>query len=148
MNAPQGPAPEQTDTPRHEPPARYRHAFTVRGRVQSFRCAFTGVWFILRSQQNAWVHALATVLVIALAAAIRIETTGWALVLVAVAGVWLAEAFNTALEVVSDVIEPKFHPSVAVAKDIGAGAVLFAAITAVVIGLLVLGPPLAEQFGF
>ena len=147
MNDRHSPTPQQPDPSPHGPTGRYRHAFTLRGRIQSFRCAFAGAWFILRSQQNAWVHALATVLVVALAAVLRIDATGWALVLVAVVGVWLAEAFNTALEVVSDVIEPKFHPSVGVAKDIGAGAVLFAAVSAVAVGLLVLGPPLAQRLG-
>ena len=147
MNTPQGPVPERTDPTGVQPPGRYRHAFTIRGRIRSFRCAFAGVWFILRSQRNAWVHALATVLVVALASAIRLEAIGWALVLIAVAGVWLAEAFNTALEVVSDVIEPQYSPTVRVAKDIGAGAVLFAAINAVVVGMLVLGPPLVDRLG-
>ena len=142
MNASQEPEPRRTDGTGHQPPGPYRHAFTIRGRIQSFRCAFAGAWFILRSQQNAWVHALATVLVVVLCALLVDDATGWALVLLAVAGVWLAEAFNTALEVVSDIIQPEYSPTIRVAKDIGAGAVLFAAINAVVIGVLVLGPPL------
>jgi len=147
MNAPHEPDPEPARTTHRCPPGQYRHAFTIRGRIQSFRCAFAGVWFILRSQQNAWVHALATVSVVALAGVLQIDAIGWALVLMAVAGVWVAEAFNTALEVVSDAIQPEYHASVGVAKDIGAGAVLFAALNSIVIGLLVLGPPVAKHIG-
>jgi len=147
MNTPDASPSDRHHEPCHRHVARYRHAFTLRGRIQSFRCAFAGAWFILRSQQNAWVHALATLMAIVLCAVLGADRIEWALVLVAVAGVWLAEAFNTALEVVSDVVEPEFHPSVGVAKDIGAGAVLFAAINAVVIGLLVLGPRLVERLG-
>ena len=64
----------------------------------------------------------------------------------AVMAVWTAEALNTAFEFLADVASPNYHPLVGKAKDVAAGAVLISAIGAVVIGLLVFGPHLAEKF--
>ncbi len=114
----------------------------IRERIHSFGPAFSGWAYVLRSQQNAWLHAVASVAVFALSAWLGIGRLEWALVIVAVAFVWIAEFLNTALEAVVDLASPNRHPLAQVGKDIGAAAVLIAAINAVVLGLLVLGPPL------
>ena len=57
----------------------------------------------------------------------------------------MAEFINTALEAVVDLASPQHHPLAKVGKDVGAAAVLIAAVTSVVIGLLILGPPLWEK---
>ena len=67
-------------------------------RPDSFRHAFAGWWHVLRSQRNAWIHALATLLVVGLGAFLGLDRLGWGLILVAISLVWLAEFFNTALE--------------------------------------------------
>jgi diacylglycerol kinase (ATP) len=117
-----------------------RNVLTFTGRIRSIRCALIGIGTMVRSQQNAWVHAAATVLVIALGLALHLSTSDWCWVVLAVMSVWTAEALNTAVEFLTDVASPTFHPIAGKAKDVAAGAVLIAAIGSVVIGLLVFGP--------
>jgi diacylglycerol kinase len=62
-----------------------------------------------------------------------------------IAMVWTAEFINTALEIVVDLASPDLHPLARVGKDVGAAAVLIAAISAVVIGILLLGPPIFSK---
>jgi diacylglycerol kinase len=116
-----------------------------RSRVDSFRHAFAGWWYVLRTQRNAWVHAIASVAVLALAACLVRSPVHWVLLIQAVALVWMAEFFNTALEAVVDLASPQRHPLAKVGKDVAAAAVLVAALAAVLVGLLVLGPPLWEK---
>ena len=86
---------------------------------------------------------VASVAVILLSIFLKINTTGWALILLAIALVWIAEFLNTALEVVVDLASNhQQHELARVSKDVGAAAVLIAALTSIGIGLLVLGPPL------
>ena len=112
------------------------------GRIRSFGYAFRGIWTMLRSQRNAWIHALATVLVIGIGVALRVSNNDWKWLVLAMVSVWGAEALNTALEFLADAAKPEFHPLVKKAKDVAAGAVLIAASGSAVIGVLVLGPPL------
>ena len=117
-------------------------AFTFTGRIRSFTHALHGIAMTLRSQHNAWVHAVATIVAIIASIALGISRTEWCLITFAIAGVWVAEAMNTAFEFLCDVASPEFHPTVKQAKDVAAGAVLISAIAAVAIGLLVFGPRL------
>jgi diacylglycerol kinase (ATP) len=116
--------------------------FSVGARARSFRYAFRGVGALLRSEPNAWIHLLAAGLVCALGAFLDLPRASWIWLAAAIAGVFAAEAFNSALEALADAVHPAPHPLVARAKDLGAAAVLFAAAGAAAIGLLVLGPPL------
>jgi diacylglycerol kinase len=111
-------------------------------RIRAFGYAFHGWWYVLRTQRNAWIHALATVLVVLVATWLGLPARDWAVLVLAVAMVWTAEFINTALEAVVDLASPQHHPLAKVGKDVGAAAVLIAALTSIVIGLLLLGPPL------
>ncbi len=97
----------------------------LRGRALSFRYAFEGWWYVLRTQHNTWIHAVVSVL----------TTTA----------VWMGEFANTALEAVVDLVQPDYHPLAKAAKDVAAATVLVGAIGAVIIGLLILGPPLWQR---
>jgi len=110
------------------------------GRLRSFGYAIRGLKVLLQSQHNARIHALATILVVALGALLRISMTEWALVTLAMVCVWAAEALNTAIEFVVDLVSTENHPLAAKAKDVAAAAVLIAAIGALVVGGLVFGP--------
>ena len=100
------------------------------------------------TEPHAWVHLVATIVVVIFALWLEVGAGGWLALVLAMALVWVAEAFNTALESLADATAPDPHPLVGRAKDAAAGAVLLAAIASVVIGLLVLGPPLwARLFG-
>lgn len=111
-------------------------------RVRSFRYAFEGWWYVLRTQHNAWIHALISLAVFAVAFWLRLPRRDWAVLILTVTAVWMAEFFNTALEAVVDMTMPDPHPLAKVAKDVAAAAVLVGALGAVVVGLLLLGPPL------
>jgi diacylglycerol kinase (ATP) len=95
---------------------------------------------MLRSQRNAWIHALATVTVCVAGFLFGLSRPDWCWIVLAVVAVWTAEALNTALEFLTDIASPTFHPIAGKAKDVAAGAVLLAAIGSVVIGLLVFVP--------
>ncbi len=111
-------------------------------RLRSFGYALSGWRYVLRTQRNAWIHALASVCVFALGLRLHLQRIEWALLIFAIALVWTAEFLNTALEAVVDLASPRQHELARIGKDVGAAAVLIAALSAVLIGLLVLGPPL------
>ncbi|OGX80920.1 diacylglycerol kinase family protein [Hymenobacter glacialis] len=116
-----------------------------RRRVASFGHAVRGVWAALRSEVHLQVHAVATVVVVGLGFYYHLARLEWALVALAVAGVWAAELVNTAIEALTDLASPAYHPLAGKAKDVAAGAVLLAALGALVVGALVFGPKLFPQ---
>ena len=117
----------------------------LRSRARSFRYAFQGWWHVIRTQQNAWIHALVSVAVIIVSSWLRISARDWAVIVLAIALVWAAEFFNTALEAIVDLASPDKNELAGISKDVGAAAVLIAAGASVIIGLLILGPPLLEK---
>ncbi|MCC7128892.1 MAG: hypothetical protein B6D39_06460 [Anaerolineae bacterium UTCFX2] len=119
----------------------------LKARARSFRFAFAGWWFVIRTQRNAWIHLTVSVLVFALGIWLRLQTRDWALIILAIALVWTSEFINTALEVVVDLASPQQHRLAQVGKDVGAAAVLIAAVSSALIGLLILGPPLWKRLG-
>lgn len=124
-----------------------REPFSWAARARSFGFAFRGVVTLLATQHNAWIHAAATVVVVALGVALGVSRLEWALLIFAIALVWTAEGLNTALEWLCDVAAPEYNPLVKKAKDVAAAAVLLAAIGSALIGLLVFGPRLLVLLG-
>lgn len=114
----------------------------VKTRLRSFQYAFSGWWHVVRTQQNAWIHALASISVFILGLWLQLPPRDWAMIILSVALVWTAEFLNTALEAVVDIASPEQHDLARIGKDVGAAAVLIAAGSSVLIGLLILGPPL------
>jgi diacylglycerol kinase len=114
-------------------------------RYQSFGHAFRGWWYVMRTQRNAWIHVVAATIVFIIAFWLRVPPHGWALLILTIAMVFTAEFINTAIEAVVDLASPEKHPLAKVGKDVGAAAVLISAIAAILIGLLILGPPLWEK---
>jgi diacylglycerol kinase (ATP) len=114
----------------------------LKSRAKSFRYAFAGWWFVIRTQRNAWIHAVVSVAVILVSFWLQLVPRDWAVIVMAIALVWTAEFLNTALEAVVDLASPQQHYLARVGKDVGAAAVLIAAFSAALIGFLVLGPPL------
>jgi diacylglycerol kinase (ATP) len=117
-----------------------KNTFTFSGRIRSITFAVRGIRIMVASQQNAWIHAAATVAVVAAGLFVRLSWPEWCWIVLAIVSVWTAEALNTAFEFLTDVASPSFHPTAGQAKDVAAGAVLLAAIGAVIIGALVFGP--------
>ena len=110
--------------------------------ITSFGYAFAGLWYALRTQRNMWVHATIAILAIVLGIVLRISAVEFAMIFVAITGVFIAEMFNTVFELCVDLASPEFNPLAKIAKDVAAGAVLLSAMLAVVIGLFVFGPHL------
>ncbi len=110
--------------------------------LQSFRYAFAGLWQALRTQRNARIHLLAAVAVTAMGLWLRLDAVRWAVLVLTISLVFFAEMVNTVVVAIVDLLTPEYHPLPKVAKDVSAGAVLVMAMAAVVVGLLILGPPL------
>lgn len=112
----------------------------IAARLRSFGFAFAGLAWMVRTQGNARIHALATVIVAIAGLALRVSGNDWLWLIAAMAMVWISEALNTALEQLCDVVSPGRHEAIRRAKDVAAGAVLVAAMAAAAIGLTVLWP--------
>lgn len=111
-------------------------------RIAAFGHAFRGWRYVLKTQHNAWIHSVFATIVIAVGLWIGLPPRDWAIIVLTIAMVFTAEFINTAIEAVVDLASPVHHPLAKVGKDVGAGAVLVAALAGVVIGFLILGPPL------
>lgn len=118
--------------------------FSIGGRMRSFRYAFVGIWLMLKTQHNAWIHLTATIAVCAVGFWLKVSAEDWRWLVAAIVLVWVSEAMNTAFEHLCDVVSPDFHASVQKSKDIAAGAVLICAIAAVSIGVMVFAPYLPK----
>ena len=114
--------------------------FSITDRVRSFRHAIDGITLMLKSQHNAWLHAVASITVLVCGIFCQLSAKGFCWLVIAIMSVWTAEALNTALEFLADVASPEFHPLAKKAKDVAAGAVLISAAGSVVIALLIFGP--------
>jgi diacylglycerol kinase len=111
-------------------------------RLTAFGHAFRGWYHVLQTQHNAWIHSAAATVVVALGLWLGLPPRDWAVLVLAIAMVFTAEFINTSIEAVVDLASPMHHPLAKVGKDVGAAAVLVAALSAILIGLLILGPPL------
>jgi len=121
---------------------------TKKTNFASFRFAFEGIVHVLKTQPNARIHAAISVAVVLAGLWLELDRIEWAILVVTMAVVWVAEFVNTAVEAAVDLATEEHHPLAKIAKDAAAGGVLVAAILAVSVGLLVLGPPLwARLFG-
>lgn len=114
----------------------------ITSRITSFGHAFRGWGHVLKTQQNAWIHSMVASIVVGLGLWLQLSTVEWAILVITIAMVFTAELINTAIEAVVDLASPTYHPLAKVGKDVGAGAVLVSALAAIVVGLLILGPPL------
>jgi len=106
----------------------------------SFGHAFRGVFYALRTQRNFRIHFAAILVVVTVGLWLGITPLAWALLTLTIGGVLALEMLNTALEVFVDLVEPEYHPLAKRIKDLMAGAVLVAAIAAVIIAVLVFVP--------
>jgi diacylglycerol kinase len=110
--------------------------------LASFRYAWCGLVYVVRSQRNMRVHLGAAFLVLLLAAVLRLPPLAWAVLLLCITIVAVLEMLNTVVEATVDLATDRYHPLAKIAKDTAAGAVLVASIGAALVGLVLLGPPL------
>jgi diacylglycerol kinase (ATP) len=112
--------------------------------IRSMGHALHGLKHIFKHERNARIHLVAAVMVFIAAIVLRVSMSGFSSVFFAVVLVFLAEIFNTAIERTLDLIDPNENPHIKVIKDMSAGAVLIAALSAVAIGLTVFGPAIGR----
>ena len=115
---------------------------TSTSRTASFSYALAGWLYMLRRQKNTRIQAVASILVMVLAVWLQVESMGLALIVLAVTFVWMAEFINAAVEAAINIAAPDIHPMAKVGKDVASAAVLLGVVASVIVGLLVLGPPL------
>lgn len=114
--------------------------FSIRSRIRSFSYALAGLrQFVLR-EHNARVHLAATIMVIVVALAVGVTPTEAAILAIVTGLVWVAEILNTCIERLADQITGERRPEIKIIKDLAAGAVLVAAITAVIVALFIFIP--------
>lgn len=114
-------------------------------RLISLINAIKGWWYVIHTQKNAWFHAIASVVVIIVGFWLQLDVRDWSGIIIAIAIVWTAEFLNTALEIVVDLASPDLHPLARVGKDVGAAGVLIAAVSASIIGILIMGQPFISK---
>lgn len=114
----------------------------LRREGRSFRCALRGIGGILATEPHARFHAVAGAVMLLAGWWTGLDAGEWMLLVFAIGLVWTAEALNTALEYLTDLLHPERHPLAARAKDAAAGAVLLASLTAAAVGFLLFAPRL------
>lgn len=116
--------------------------FTWRKRLRSFKYAFHGIWLLVRYEHNAWIHCFAAVCVVVAGAVLRLSAAEWIVITFAIGLVLAAEAINSSIEALADLVSPGYNEAIKRTKDLAAGAVLILAIAAAVVGLIVFVPKL------
>lgn len=117
-----------------------KEEFSLMSRAQSFSHAGRGIKIFLNTTHNAWIQLIVLFLVVAFGFYFGITKIEW-MTLVIVSGlVFVAEAINTAIEIDINLTSPEYHPYAKDTKDVSAGAVLIASITALAVGLVIFIP--------
>ena len=120
--------------------------FSLSRRLESFKYAFQGLYTLFREEHNAWIHLFAAVCAVAAGALFRISVYEWIAVIFAIGIVFAAESLNSAIEHLADHISPEKNEMIGKIKDLAAAGVLVAALTALVIGLIIFLPRIVEMF--
>ncbi|TVR23532.1 MAG: diacylglycerol kinase family protein [Anaerolineaceae bacterium] len=121
---------------------------TSRNRVVSLGYALAGWLYMLRRQRNTWLQAVASVAVVALGLWLGIDALRWAILVLTITMVWMAEFMNAAVEAAINLASAERHPMAQVGKDVASAAVLLGVVASVLVGLLILGPPLIDKLGW
>lgn len=114
--------------------------------LDSFRNAWAGIRYSLNTQRNIRIHLSAAFIALVFSWLLEVGTVGFLFVIIAISLVFTTEMINTAVEKTVDLFMSTYHPLAKIAKNVAAGAVLVAAVNAIIIGLTVLGIPLLEVF--
>ena len=117
-------------------------------RIQSLGYALAGWLYMLRFQKNTRIMSVSTIIIFVMALWLQVDFTGLAVLVLTITTVWMAEFLNAAIEAVVNLASPDFHPMAKVAKDVAAAAVLLGAVASILVGLLILGPPLLHKLGY
>ncbi len=119
---------------------------TLKKRIDSFRFAFKGLADLFISQPNARIHGVAAIVAVTLGAILGLSKIEWCLIVISIFGVVAAEAFNTALEYLTDLVSPEYHLLAGKTKDVAAAGVLLTAMGAFIIGIIIFTPKILSFF--
>ena len=114
--------------------------FSLRKRARSFGYAFNGIATLLRDEHNSRIHVAAMAAVVIFGFILGLTNIEWCIVALCCGGVLMAEAMNSAVEAIADLVSPEYHPLIKKAKDVGAAGVLMMAIAAATAGLIIFLP--------
>lgn len=120
--------------------------FSFKKRAKSFVYAFAGIKELIKKEHNAWIHCFATICVIVCGIFFNISRMEWIAVSICIGMVLMAEAFNSAIERLTDIVSPEYNKKAGKVKDLAAGAVLLAAIGAATVGLIIFIPKVMTIF--
>jgi diacylglycerol kinase len=109
---------------------------------KSFGYALEGLRHAVSTQRNLRIHLAIAALVVGVGVFLDLPLRDWAVLALTIGAVLTGELINTVVEAVVDLASPEYHDLAKVAKDVAAGTVLVMALTAISVGLLILGPPL------
>lgn len=119
----------------------------LKKRLDSFKFAFAGIRDLFKTEPNAIIHFIAAVFAVSMGLYFSISTTEWCFIIFAIAFVFSAEAFNTAIEHLTNLVSPDYNQLAGKTKDAAAAAVLIAAIGSAIVGLIIFLPKIAGIFG-
>ena len=117
-----------------------QNKFSITKRLLSFKYAFNGIGYMLKTQHNSWIHIIAAITVIILGLIYKVSSVEWCLLVFAIGLVFTTEMINTSIEKLADICTPDYNEKAGKVKDVAAGAVLITAIISVIIGLIIFLP--------
>ena len=112
---------------------------------RSMTYAWAGLVFTIRTQLNAKIHLCVGFLVLVMASWLGLDTLRFSILVLTIGAVLAGETINTTVESIVDLLSPEWHERAKIAKDVSAAAVLILSLTALIVGLLILGPPLLDR---
>lgn len=115
---------------------------------RSFSYALRGIGTVFKEEFNARVHLLAALVVVVLGFVLKVSSWEWIILILVMGGVFTMELINTSIEKLADLYSSEFNPKIKKIKDLSAGAVLVASITALLIGLIIFLPKIMVQWKF
>lgn len=120
--------------------------FTFRKRIKSFQYAFNGIKLLITKEHNAWIHCFAAICVLIAGALLGLSRMEWVTVVIVIGAVLAAEAVNSSIEALADLVSPEYNEAIKRTKDLAAGAVLLMAIAAAIVGLIIFIPKIMDLF--
>jgi diacylglycerol kinase (ATP) len=120
--------------------------FSFSKRLRSFKFAFAGIKLLFKHEHNAWIHLAIAILTILGGLYFDLSNVEWSLVILTIGVVIAAEAFNTAIEQISNFIQPEQDKRIEYIKDLAAGGVLITGISAFFVGLIIFLPKFINLF--
>ncbi|MBL4724811.1 MAG: diacylglycerol kinase family protein [Lutibacter sp.] len=111
-----------------------------KNRLKSVKYAAKGFWLLITSENSIITQIIIAIIMTIIGFIMQLSATEWMFQLFAIGLLLVAESLNTAIEKIADFIHPEYHKQIGIIKDISAGAAFFAAIFAIIIGLIIYLP--------